>query len=329
MSSPKVPEARRRLFPAALPALLLSASMGIWLGGCAFRPAPDVPVGDGPPRQAPDLSRIPDAVPRVEPRSRGGNPESYEVFGRRYRVLDSSTGFVERGTASWYGRKFHGRKTSNGETYDMFRMTAAHKHLPLPTYARVTNLDNGRSVVVRINDRGPFHGNRIIDLSYAAAGRLGMLANGTARVEVRAIDPARPTTRVAASAAAVPARPAAPRSTTETAPIRPEAPRAAPAQSASAPAVAARSAAQVPEDPTASTQVFLQAGAFSSEHNARQLQARLSRRLEPAVRIAPARASVGSVYRVRIGPLASRQHADLLAAELRRQGVAETRVVID
>jgi rare lipoprotein A len=131
----------------------------------------------------------PGAVPRPELKSRIGNPDSYVVFGERYRVLDTSAGFVEEGIASWYGEPFHGRRTSSGETYDMHQLTAAHKHLPLPTYALVTNLENGRRIVVRVNDRGPFHGSRIIDLSYAAAKELDMIGPGTARVEVRALDP--------------------------------------------------------------------------------------------------------------------------------------------
>jgi rare lipoprotein A len=116
--------------------------------------------------------------------------------------MDSSRGYRKRGIASWYGSKFHGRHTSNGEVYDMYAMTAAHKELPIPTYVEVTNLENGRRVVVRVNDRGPFHENRVIDLSYAAAARIGMLAKGTAMVEVRAIDPAAPSTSVSGAPAA-------------------------------------------------------------------------------------------------------------------------------
>jgi rare lipoprotein A len=121
------------------------------------------------------------------PRSKSGNPPSYEVFGVRYSVMETSVGYKERGVASWYGKKFHGRKTSSGERYDMYAMTAAHKSLPLPTIARVTNLNNGRSIVVRINDRGPFVDNRIIDLSYSAAIELDMTREGTALVEVEAL----------------------------------------------------------------------------------------------------------------------------------------------
>ena len=136
---------------------------------------------DGPGEHR-DVSQIPNAVPRVEARSRGGNPSSYVVLGKRYHTLPDSRGFVERGIASWYGRKFHGRKTSNGEVYDMYTMSAAHKRLPIPTYLKVTNLENGRSVVVRVNDRGPFHGKRVIDLSYTAARKLGVVEAGVAKV---------------------------------------------------------------------------------------------------------------------------------------------------
>lgn len=160
------------------------------LGGCSS----NLPVGGGDyaPTNPADISHIEDAVPRPEPRSRYGNPASYKVFGKRYHTLSSSAGYKERGIASWYGSKFHGRRTSSGEVYDIYKMTAAHKTLPLPTYARVTNLKNGRSIVVKVNDRGPFHQNRIIDLSYVAAAKLGIQQTGTGLVEVEAIDPSIP-----------------------------------------------------------------------------------------------------------------------------------------
>jgi rare lipoprotein A len=145
---------------------------------------PDEP--DTVPADIPDVDAIPDPTPRSEPRSRYGN-RSYSVLGKRYQVLDSAEGYDEVGMASFYGNKFHGRRTSNLEVYDMYAMTAAHKTLPLPSYARVTNLDNGRSIVVRVNDRGPFHAGRIIDLSYAAAVKLGYRDKGTARVEVKGL----------------------------------------------------------------------------------------------------------------------------------------------
>ena len=142
---------------------------------------------DGPPNVPFDVDAIPEPVPKDEPLARYGNPSPYVVMGKRYKVLPRSAGYVERGTASWYGTKFHGRLTSTREPYDMYQFTAAHKTLPLPSYARVTRLDNGKSVVVRINDRGPFVGNRLIDLSYAAAVKLGVHTSGTAPVEVRVL----------------------------------------------------------------------------------------------------------------------------------------------
>ncbi len=141
---------------------------------------------DTVPTDIPDVDRIPEPTVRAEPKSRYGN-RSYSVLGQRYQVLDSAEGYDEVGTASFYGNKFHGRRTSNLEVYDMYAFTAAHKTLPLPSYARVTNLDNGRSIVVRVNDRGPFHPGRIIDLSYAAAVKLGYRDKGTARVEVKGL----------------------------------------------------------------------------------------------------------------------------------------------
>jgi rare lipoprotein A len=166
------------------------------LPGCGSAPSRP-PQGQRPPPPAPtstppvpaNLESIPDAVPRIEPRSTRGNPVAYEVFGKRYFVLATAEGYRERGVASWYGPTFHARPTSSGEPYDMYAMTAAHKTLPLPAYVRVTNLGNGRSIVVRVNDRGPFVDNRIIDLSYTAAHKLDMTRAGTAFVEVEVITP--------------------------------------------------------------------------------------------------------------------------------------------
>ena len=142
------------------------------------------------PEKPRDINSVPDAVPKWEPRAKKGNPPFYSVLGKRYVVLDTADGFVERGVASWYGPTFHGVATSIGEPYDMYGMSAAHKTLPLPAYARVTNLRNGKSVVVRINDRGPFVANRVIDLSYTAAAKLDMLKEGTTLVEVKVVTPA-------------------------------------------------------------------------------------------------------------------------------------------
>lgn len=160
----------------ALPAVLAVAA-------CTMIGSPQLDV---PPPEA-----IPDVVPTGEPPSRGGNMAEYEQNGRTYRVLDSSYGYDERGMASWYGEAFHGRPTSSGESFDMNALSAAHRTLPLPAHVEVTNLSNGRKVVLRVNDRGPFAEpeRRIIDVSYAAAVRLGMVGSGTASVRVRAIEP--------------------------------------------------------------------------------------------------------------------------------------------
>ncbi|MDC3332646.1 septal ring lytic transglycosylase RlpA family protein [bacterium] len=139
-----------------------------------------------------DPNAIPDAIPRQDPITRAGNKNPYTVLGRTYHLLPTSQGYREEGVASWYGAKFHGRPTANGELYSLYRMTAAHKTLPIPSYVKVTNLSNQKSVVVRVNDRGPFHGGRIIDLSYAAAVKLGYAENGTTKVVVEAIDVSAP-----------------------------------------------------------------------------------------------------------------------------------------
>ena len=169
--------------------LLAAVAWVALLSACGFVPERDrAPAG-------------PEAASCAGPKSRYGNPRSYVVLGRRYNTLSSARGFVERGIASWYGKKFHGRRTSSGETYDMYKMTAAHKTLPLPTYVSVRNLSTGREIRVCVNDRGPFHSNRIIDLSYAAANKLGIARKGTGFVEVRAIGPgSAPARAVAVSA---------------------------------------------------------------------------------------------------------------------------------
>ena len=183
--------ARRASAPLAA---LSAAALCVLLAACSTftRRAPQLPPGAPLPAPPAGIESIPDAVPRSEPRSAHGNPPFYDVLGRRYFVLAAADGYLERGVASWYGPTFHGGNTSSGELYDMYGMSAAHKTLPLPTYARVTNLRNGRSVVVRINDRGPFVANRLIDLSYTAATRLDMIREGTTLVEVRALTPGAP-----------------------------------------------------------------------------------------------------------------------------------------
>ncbi len=163
---------------------LLILTMMALLSGCSH-----VRTKDGPPNFYVDETKIPDATPKLEKLSRSGNMDHYSVFGRRYNVMRTSKNYEEVGIASWYGTKFHSRHTSNGERYNMLAMTAAHKTLPLPTYVQVTNLKNGKKVIVKINDRGPFESNRLIDLSYVAAKKLGMIGHGTTYVDVKSVDP--------------------------------------------------------------------------------------------------------------------------------------------
>jgi rare lipoprotein A len=274
---------------------------------------------DSAPARAVDVTDVKDAIPRIEPKSRYGNPVSYEVFGKRYHTLASSEGYHDRGIASWYGTKFHGHRTSSGEPYDMYQMSAAHKTLPLPTYARVTNLDNGNSVIVKINDRGPFHDNRIIDLSYAAAARLDILGKGTGLVEVQAIDPRsyKPETakqaqpRILVSKPKIAAIQAANGSKTEIAAMQP----------------INVSEAQQPEQGLA---LYLQVGAFLSRGNAERLKTRLSSTELPGnLQISEGKSNRKPIYRVRIGPLANVETADKLTQFLVDQGIESPRVVID
>lgn len=164
-------------------ALTLVALSGCMSLGPMFEPS------DSAPRQRIDAASIKDAEPRLDPVTRAGNKNPYRVLGKTYYLLPSSEGYEAEGVASWYGTKFHGRPTANGERYSLYAMTAAHKTLPIPAYARVTNLENGRTTIVRVNDRGPFHDDRLIDLSYAAAVKLGFADKGTARVRVEVVNP--------------------------------------------------------------------------------------------------------------------------------------------
>lgn len=282
---------RNRLL-RAVPALLLM----LLLAGCGSTPTAP---GDGPGESIRDPGAIPDAKPREEPRSRYGNPDSYEVFGRTYRVMANAEGYRERGIASWYGRKFHGRRTSSGEPYDMYAMTAAHRQLPLPTYVAVRHLGNGREIVVRVNDRGPFADNRIIDLSYAAAAKLGMLDSGTAPVEIRTVTP----DSVAAGGpdgAGGEARPVAARA------------EARPAESREVNAGPVR--------------YFLQMGAFREPGNARRLARRLDAEdLSADVRV---RAGDDGFHRVQLGPLDNVATVDRLSRRLAAAGLGAGHVVI-
>ena len=249
---------------------------------------------DRAPGSTVDVSNIPDAIPKNEPRSQYGNPNSYKVRGKTYYVKQDSTGYSQRGVASWYGQKFHGHRTSSGETYDMYAMSAAHTSLPLPTYARVTHLENGHSVIVKINDRGPFHDNRLIDLSYAAAKKLGITAKGTGIVEVTAIDPSSDK----------------PRSYKTSAKTHTQTP---PAQTT---------------DAQLQYSLYLQAGAFVSRSNAEQLRSKLQS-IYNQRKITASYYPNNQLYRVRIGPLASIEEADKLADDISHNGLSKPHIVID
>ncbi len=234
----------------------------------------------------------------MEARSRKGNPPFYDVLGKRYYVLSSSAGYWERGVASWYGPGFHKVRTSTGEIYDMYGMTAAHKTLPLPAYVRVTNLQNGRSAVVRVNDRGPFVGNRIIDLSYTAAAKLGMLRNGTALVDVRALDPSAST---------------------------PEVPAAAPATGPTAGPGSAGAAGS----PSVSAALFVQAGAFSDPLNAQRMVEKLRGGNYGKIFVRDDQIAGRRMYRVRIGPVRDVAEFDRVVAALERAGIADAHLALD
>jgi rare lipoprotein A len=289
-------------------------------------------LDDGPGQNIPpNLGEVPDAVPRLEP-LRPANMRPYEALGRSYQPFTQLAPYKEQGIASWYGRRYHGQKTASGEVYDMYAMTAAHPILPIPSYARVTNLRNGRSVVVRINDRGPFHDGRVIDLSYTAACKLDVLAGGSTRVEVETIIPDG-TTMVAAAPAPKPRAPAAVPPTASSTAATP-APAATPitgtplemdgvASPAAAPATAATTAAAEPAAvmPVSAegSGFFLQLGAFASRENADNFASHLRAQANAVARSLQVIPRDG-LFRVQAGPYGSqadaRAAADRLAASL-------------
>jgi len=270
----------------------LAAALALLVAGCSVfskRETPgEVPArggyykDDGPGEGAPpNLDAIPDAVPKAEPLHRFAN-RPYQVFGRDYVPLAGVAPFRQRGVASWYGRRFHGGNTSSGEPYDMYAMTAAHPTLPIPSYARVTSLANGRSVLVRVNDRGPFHASRVIDLSYAAAYKLGYVESGSAQVEIEAVVPGG---TVVAAAASAPA---------------PAADNVVPAAGAEAKGV------------------YLQLGAFAVRENAEAFRARMMREfawLQDAIQVIAG----GTLFRLHLGPYRSQDDARAIADRIRSE----------
>jgi rare lipoprotein A len=293
------------------PASALVLSLVAVVAGCSLThrtttPVPGavktIPSGSNVPAPPADVLSIPDAVPKAEPRGTRGNPPFYVVFGKRYYVMASSEGWVERGTASWYGPGFHAESTSLGEAYDMYGMTAAHKTLPIPCYAEVTNLRNGRKVVVRINDRGPFVGDRIIDLSYTAAAKLDMLTQGTAPVEVRVIGPGSPTGSAAPPVLPTAANPPPPPAPTVT-------------------------VVNAPGPQISGVEMFIQAGVFKDHENAR-------RRVEQLLAAGIELASLDEVprndqalHRVRVGPFTSVEEFDFTMKRLKDMGIADARLL--
>lgn len=244
---------------------------------------------DGPPNFYVDETKIPNAVPKPERLSKYGNMTSYRVFGKRYYTLHSSKRYDQVGTASWYGTKFHAQRTSSGERYNMLAMTAAHKTLPLPTYVEVTNLANRRTIVVKVNDRGPFESNRIIDLSYVAAKKLGMIGHGTARVRVKAIDPY----------------------------AYGKQPEFANNWNFSRPHKTKRNLEQQHQ------LVYLQVGAFRNKSHAEKLKKRLVVLLEAPVKIL--NPSTRGLYRVKIGPIKDVATAEKITTQLKNLGISSNK----
>ena len=278
---------------AKLPLLAISCLAIAACGGNKIK-------GDGPPSGSTRIPDLPDdAVPRPEPRSKYGNGPVSDVLGKRYTGRPSADGDRERGVASWYGKKFHGNLTSSREPYDMYAMTAAHKTLPLPTYVRVRNLRNDKSIIVRVNDRGPFVHNRIIDLSYSAALKLDMVTDGTSLVEVTAINFEQPQ---------------GDRPTRISTPSTPPAPSAEPAATAA---------------PVTNHSVYVQVGAFGDRTNAeRRLEALSLARIDNAF-IHEERSTDRVLYRVRIGPVADVVQYDLLVEELENIGITDPYLITE
>lgn len=306
-------------------------------------------LDDGPGDAVPEgLAELPDAEPKVEPYAPRGN-SPYKVFGKTYTPLVDDQPFVQRGVGSWYGKKFHGQKTSSGELYDMYKMTAAHPILPIPSYARITNLVNGKQVIVRINDRGPFHSNRVIDLSYTAALKLGYLSSGSAQLQVERLLPKDIEALAAERAKGMRTAPATVdvSATTESdgqasapsAPVVPSAPGASVTTAASpvavsstaAPLKLATSLAGEPDemarlmqsdtdaaskgDTVVGPGFYLQIGAFALADNAEAERARLMQNWDTSV--PPLRvASVGRLYRLHAGPFDTREQASSVARRL-------------
>ena len=271
-----------------LKALNILIVIGI-LSGCTFVRETEK---DGYPAQSYSVNHIEDAVPKIEPRTAAGNKNPYKVNGKKYYLEKHPEKYRKKGIASWYGTKFHGRNTANGEIYNMYGMTAAHKTLPIPSYVRVTNRDNGRSVIVRINDRGPFHDNRIIDLSYSAAKKLGYVNSGTAPVLVEYIDPRKHRKKKSSYHPA--------------------------SDEPLAPAPEFSGGGSLPEN------TYLQVGAFSTLTSAKQSKKDVKRYTRKSIRIVRAR---DRLYKVQVGPFRNNVDMQALRERLRLANFPPTHAV--
>jgi rare lipoprotein A len=262
---------------------------------------------DGPPRYDIDVSKIPNAQPKVEQLSKYGNMPVYHVNGKNYYVMNNSKHYEAEGVASWYGTKFHKRNTSSGEKYDMLGMTAAHRTLPLPTYLEVTNKSNGRTVIVKVNDRGPFADNRILDLSYAAAKKLGMIGHGTADVKIKAIDP-------------VEFAHNKPQWTAPTEPTQFAETHNAFKEKQLAHASKTTHLASSAPSPKTTSHVYLQVGAFSNKSYAQKLKKHLSSIVASSVQITE-RSGTKKLYRVQIGPIKDKTTVSQINKQLKSIGL--------
>lgn len=263
------------------------------LAACAAPQPTFDQLKDGYPAKRVDMTAAPSLTPIHEPRTRAGNKSPYTVKGKTYRIRDGVDGYREQGYASWYGTKFHGRRTANGEVYNMYALSGAHKTLPIPSYVQVTNLENGRNIIVRLNDRGPFVDGRVIDLSYTAAQKLGMLESGTARVEVVALNPDDFAGKVASNSYS--------------------------------------GANSLPEDASFKLQptTRLQVGAYGSKQKAAEIQRKLEEIFIYPVAIDPVSSAGKRLYRVRIGPIQRFEHLAEIQNELLARNFGRAQVVHD
>ena len=290
------PVGLRRPAVASTPGFVIVAVLLACLAGCG-----------GATRWEDDGHQQTEKVTKSQPRSSRGNPPFYEVFGERYYVLNSANDYKERGIASWYGKKFHGKPTSSGEIYNMHAMTAAHKTLPLPTEVRVTNLRNGRTVIVKVNDRGPFVDNRIIDLSHSAAQKLDIITSGTAFVEVETL----------------------PRNATKPPLLAQSSEQPTVAKSVISMVTPISSAAAAPAPGAALLGLYLQVGAFGEQRNAKKLQQQLNRHGISNVVIRPDESREPVLYRVRLGPISSVDEYDALVEQVAGIDIKDTHLVTE